>query len=272
MTLPLLGVALKRKDFDALAGWICEEGRTLELQDFMSWEMLGSDAAPVIESWRKALAPHSGLRGIHGPFVGLDVSSADPEVRAVVQKRCLQALEICETLGGTHMVVHSPFTHWHVQNRRCYPHIKPNMISAMADCLAPVLLRASETGCTVMLENCDDCDPRDPLDAIEAIAHPNLRASIDTGHADLVHSQYGAPPVVDFIFAAAAHLGHVHLQDVDGHADRHWHPGDGRINWPPVFRALGAVESLPRLILEVRSNLHLLPETVARLEAQGLAR
>jgi len=73
------------------------------------------------------------------------------------------------------------------------------------------------------------------------------------------------------IAAASGFLGHVHLQDVDGYADRHWHPGDGRIAWRPVFEALAVLEESPRLMLEVRTDLPRLPATVARLEAMGLA-
>ncbi|MCX7328327.1 MAG: TIM barrel protein, partial [Hyphomicrobiales bacterium] len=49
-------------------------------------------------------------------------------------------------------------------------------------------------------------------------------------------------------------LHHVHLQDSDGHADRHWNPGEGDIQWHAVFRALGRLSSDPRLILEVRDK------------------
>jgi sugar phosphate isomerase/epimerase len=271
MSLPILGLALTRKDFDGLRDWISADDRALELQDFVPWQALDAPE-DMIASWRTALAGHAGHLGIHGPFLGIDLCSVDPEARAVVQKRYLQGLAVCAALGATHMVIHSSFNHWMVNNRVNFPQIKPQMIEAAADSLAPVLARAAEIGCTLMLENCDDCDPQDRLDLIAALDHPNLMASIDTGHADIVHGLYGAPPVVDFIAAASGHLGHVHLQDVDGYADRHWHPGDGRIAWRPVFEALAALEEAPRLILEVHDNHARLPATVARLEAQGLAR
>lgn len=271
MTLPTLGLALQRKDFDPLADWIRRDARALELQDFVTWQRL-DNPADLVAAWRGALAGHEGAVGIHGPFFGLDLCTSDPEARAVVQKRYLQGLAICADLGATHMVIHSPFNHWLVNNRVNYPQIKPEMIAAAAECLAPVLARAADIGCTLMLENCDDCDPQDRLDVIAAVDHPNLRASIDTGHADIVHGRYNAPPVTDFIAVAGAHLGHVHLQDVDGYADRHWHPGEGRINWRAVFAALAGITARPRLILEVRRDLHRLPATVAWLESQGLAR
>lgn len=64
---------------------------------------------------------------------------------------------------------------------------------------------------------------------------------------------------------------HVHLQDVDGYADRHWHPGEGRIACGPVFAALAGLSEAPRLTLEVRQDLHRPPATVERLAALGLA-
>jgi sugar phosphate isomerase/epimerase len=118
-----------------------------------------------------------------------------------------------------------------------------------------------------MLENIDDTDPATRVDLVRQIDHPNLKISIDTGHADLAHNNYSAPPVNDFIAAASGVLGHVHLQDVDGYADRHWHPGEGHINWSPLLKALARLEETPRLILEVRRHTDQLPGTVSWLES-----
>jgi hypothetical protein len=105
-----------------------------------------------------------------------------------------------------------------------------------------------------MLENCDNTDPFARVDLARRIGHPKLKVSLDTGHADICHGRCDAPHVVDHVAAAAGELAHVHLQDVDGYADRHWHPGDGRIAWRPVFGALAALAERPRLTLEVRAR------------------
>lgn len=272
MTLPLLGAAIQRRDLDTLRDWIFEPARAIEIQDFVMPEIFAGDPSELIASYKRALDGHRGLRGIHGPFFGLDLSNPDREIRAVIQRRLLKGLEIAEALGGSHMVVHSPFTYWHVLNRDNYPAVADQMLNAMADCLAPVLVRAGEIGCTVMLENIDDTDPSARVRVVQAIDHPQLRVSLDTGHAELAHGRYGAPPVVDYVTQAGAWLGHVHLQDADGYADRHWHPGEGTIPWPAVFATLERSEASPRLILEVRDRLERLPATVKALEAQGLAR
>jgi sugar phosphate isomerase/epimerase len=64
-------------------------------------------------------------------------------------------------------------------------------------------------------------------------------------------------------------LAHVHLQDADGHADRHWQIGQGNILWPSVFAAIAALSVKPRLILEL-ADKNCIPASMAYLEAQGL--
>lgn len=272
MTMPpLLGLALTIDDFAPLADWICGPGRAIEIQDFVAPDVIAGDPWPLVEAWARLLPAHTGPRGIHGPFFGLDVANPDPDLRAIIRRRFLTGLAIAERLGATQMVIHSPFNWWQVLNRRNYAGLYQAMCQAAADCLAPVLARAADTGCILVIENLDDTDPEDRVRLVRQIGHPNLRVSLDTGHAELAHARYGAPAVVDFIAAAGDLLGHVHLQDVDGHADRHWHPGDGRIPWGPVLRALAAQPAPPRLILEVRDDRTRLPQTVARLSALGLA-
>lgn len=271
MTLPLLGTAVTLATYPPIRDWVCGPGRALEIQDFCGIGVLERDYSDLLTAWLTQLDGHSGPRGIHGPFFGLDISNPDAEMRAVIQKRMLQSLLVVEALNADLMVIHSPFNHWHQLNRANYVDVYPGLMDAAATCLAPVLARAAEIGCTLVLENCDDTDPVARVDLVRQIGHPNLQVSIDTGHADICHGRYDAPHVVDYIAAAAGYLDHVHLQDVDGYADRHWHPGDGRIAWQPVFGALATLKERPRLTLEVRSDLQRLPATVARLEGMGLA-
>ena len=73
-----------------------------------------------------------------------------------------------------------------------------------------------------------------------------------------------------FIRDAGLLLDHVHLQDVDGHADRHSPPGEGEIEWPAVFRAIADSGSSPHLVLELRDKAKM-TEGFAYLESLGLA-
>ncbi len=109
-------------------------------------------------------------------------------------------------------------------------------------------------GVTLVIENIEDKDPHSRVDLARSFNSEAVRVSIDTGHANYAHGSTGGPPVDYYVHAAGDMLHHVHLQDTDGHADRHWNPGEGLIRWTEVFRALGRITSKPRLILEVRDN------------------
>lgn len=265
MPLPTIGAAVRMRDMDALQDWIFTADRPIEIQDFVGAEVIAGDVSDLVAAWRTRLDGHRGPRGIHGPFFGLDLSNPDRAIRDIIAARLIKGVEIAAQLGADVMVVHSPFNFWHKLNYANYSFLRPGLMDACAECLAPVLDRAAGEGVTLVLENIDDTDPADRGDLVTRIGHANLKLSVDTGHADLAHANYGAPPVVDVLGAAGEHLAHVHLQDVDGHADRHWHPGDGRIHWRPVMEHLAGLGDPARLILEVRANLHRLPETADRL-------
>ena len=103
----------------------------------------------------------------------------------------------------------------------------------------------------------------------ESFNSKSVRVSVDTGHAHYAHVSTGAPPVDYYIDAAGDALAHVHIQDTDGYADRHWIPGDGTVRWPAVFRALGRLAVKPRLLLEVRDKTQI-RRAADYLEALGL--
>jgi len=270
-TMPRLGVAVQCQFFDTLGDWIFEHDRAIEIQDFTMPGVLAGDTLPLIEKYCKLLGGYAGDIGLHGPFIGFDIASSDAEIREIVQKRLLQGLEVAEALHATHMVVHSPFTQWHTQNVWNFEWIRPQMFEDAQATLAPAVERAENIGCTLVLENINDVDPSDRRLLADAIDSPRVKLSVDTGHAHLVHGSNGAPPVDYFLKDAGSMLAHVHLQDADGYADRHWVPGEGSILWTSVFDALASFDHQPRLIIEVFKNIHRIPGAVRAFEQAGLA-
>ena len=104
---------------------------------------------------------------------------------------------------------------------------------------------------------------------MESFNSSAVRLSIDTGHAHYAHGTNGAPPVDYYVRAAAGLLDHIHLQDADGYADRHWAIGEGTIRWHAVFRALAKLEEKPRLIMELRDKAGI-PASIGYLTREGL--
>ena len=257
-------------DIPGLRGWI--DGRDVEIRDFTVLGALSGTRWREIAAQVKAeFAGHSGRIGLHGPFLGFAIDQPDPDLRRIVQDRMLTALAALEMFGRQgHMVLHSPFTTWSGFNRGTEMDDQQGMIERTLDCLAPVVKRAEETGATLVIENCEDRDPMERVDLVRAFHSTAIQVSLDTGHAHYAHGSTAAPPVDAYVRAAGARLAHVHLQDADGVADRHWALGRGTIRWHGVFMALRELPAMPRLILEMAQAGDIL--TSARyLEREGLA-
>jgi len=270
MTPPVIGAALAVQDLAGFRDWLFEKNRDLELQSFAEPELLISgDWQDLVAEARRQLDGYNGRIGIHGPFWGLHLASPDPEIRALVTRRMMTALDICAALGATHMVIHSPYSTWDAHNLDLFPKARARTIEAAHDTLAGVVARAEDQGVVLVIENCEDRNPEDRKRLAESFGSDAVRLSIDTGHAHYAHGSTGGPPVDYFVRAAGEMLAHVHLQDADGYADRHWAIGEGTIRWHAVFAALGRIEARPRLILELRDKAGILP-SMAWLEAHGL--
>jgi sugar phosphate isomerase/epimerase len=270
MTLPIVGAALDHQDLEAHRAWLLEAPRDLEIQSFVDAEVLDSDWSGLAAETLRLIDGHEGRRGIHGPFWGFTIASFDPEVRRLVNRRLHQSLDVCAAIGGDHVVIHSPFTTWGYNHRGLSQRDHDRMVAAVADTLKPVLQRAEGMGIAFVLENIEDIDPADRANLCAELGWQALGLSVDTGHAHYAHRSTKAPPVDFFVSSAGSRLAHVHLQDADGYADRHWQIGHGTILWESVFAAIAATKSRPRLILELRDKAGVIP-SARYLEALGLA-
>ena len=268
---PVVGAAVKLESLETHRDWILERQRDVELQMFIDAEVLNGDWSGRADRVRALLDGHTGRLGLHGPFWGLSVVGLDPEVRMVVQKRLDQALDVAQAVGGDQIVIHSPVNLWTQMNFAVVPHRRQWFLDRIAETLRPALTRAESQGVTFVLENIEDADPAARRHLIDQIGSPALALSIDTGHAHWAHVATGAPPVDAFVMDAGTQLQHVHLQDADGQADRHWPIGMGTINWAAVFAALARSAPQARLILELEDHDGIRP-SAERLETLGLVR
>lgn len=269
--LPLsIGAALTLPDLPDHLDWLREGNRDLEIQDFCDPGPLPADWRERVEKIRSLLDGWSGRLGLHGPFYGLDLATPDPDVRKVVQHRLDERLDVCATLGADQMVIHSPVTTWHHFNRHNSPGGEAALLERLDATLRPALRRAESQGVELVLENIEDADPLDRLRLVTALGSPALHISLDTGHAHYAHTVTQGPPVDYYVAAAGVRLAHVHLQDADGRADRHWAPGQGTVPWGAVFAALARLDARPRLVLEL-ADARKISEGFQWLVSRGLA-
>lgn len=269
MTPLKIGACLTPYEIDAHRDWLFGADRDLELQGFSQHADLTTEFEDRIADAKAALNGFTGRLGIHGPFEGLDMDNKDPELRPLITARFLKALEACDRVGGRQMVLHSPYGRWYAQNRLNNRDYAEKKLARIHDIMMPVVKAAEEAGITLVIENIVDVDPAMRREMVDSFNSDAIALSIDTGHAHLARCMSGAPPVDYFVRDAGDQLAHVHLQDLDGHADRHWAPGEGEIHWPEVFRALSDCASEPHLVLELRRKSDI-PAGFAYLESLGL--
>lgn len=267
--LPVIGAALMTEDLPSFRDWILDKQRDVEVQSFFFPQVLTGDWTPLAEATRRHLQGHTGRLGIHGPFMGFDLDSHDPEVAAIAAKRLDQALDVCAAIGASQMVLHSPYTTWNFHNFENRPGAREEKIERCHRIMAAAVKRAGDQGVTLVIENIQDIDPDDRLILAQSFDSDAVRLSIDTGHAMYAHGRTGAGPVDYYVRRAGNWLDHVHLQDADGHADRHWAIGRGSVPWHAVFDALADLTSRPRLLLELKRSADI-PVSMTWIEAQGL--
>ncbi|ASP21565.1 xylose isomerase-like TIM barrel [Antarctobacter heliothermus] len=270
MTPLRIGACLQASEIAPHRDWLFDAERDVEIQDFMSHAALTSEFEERIAAAVKALDGHSGRRGIHGPFEGLDIDNKDAELRPLITKRFLKALEAADRIGARQMVLHSPYTLWYQNNLLASPHYAEKKLTRIHEIMAPVVRSAETHGITLVIENIHDVDPATRRKMVESFGSDAIALSIDTGHAQLARRMTGAPPVDYFVRDAGDRLAHVHLQDLDGFADRHWPPGEGEIEWAAVFAALSDCNATPHLVLELQDP-EKIPQGFGHLQALGLA-
>ena len=107
--LPTVGAAMPISALETYREWLIAGQRDLEIQDPFAPEVLDGNWQPLLQQARTLLDGFTGRLGIHGPFMSLTLLARDPKIRTVVTDRLRQGVEFAQALGGTHMVVHSPF-------------------------------------------------------------------------------------------------------------------------------------------------------------------
>ncbi|CAA9412551.1 MAG: hypothetical protein AVDCRST_MAG22-1942 [uncultured Rubrobacteraceae bacterium] len=254
--LPTLGVSLDVARLAEHRDWIMGAGRDVELRDPSYPETLDNGWRQLAEQARSVLDGYAGRLGVHGPFMDLSTMARDSLVRKVAMDRFRQGLEFAAEVGASHMVIHSPFAALGANpfTRHSSGPKLDEEVCAAQEALGETLSLAEENGCTLVMENIHDTNPGPLITLVRSFGSPNMRLSLDTGHAFIAH-RLGAPPPDQWVREAGDTLHHLHLQDTDGNADRHWEPGDGGVNWFALFEALAELDHSPRLILEVENPL-----------------
>ena len=193
------------------------------------------------------------IRSFHLPFYTeetVDPAALDPGVRRRTAELHARYVGIAASMGARIAVVH--------------PGLEPvadadraERLARSKESMAALAEVGAEEGVTICVENLPrSCLGNRAAELAEIVAvDPRLRVCFDTNH--LLGESHA-----DFLAALGPLIATTHVSDYDFANERHWLPGEGRIDWRALADGLDAIGYADAFNYELdfRGN----PKTVAR--------
>lgn len=218
---------------------------------------------------RIGLAAHS----IHGPFRGLDLTSADGGVRRRAVSTLSRVIELAADIDCPFVVVHvdgAGDTADGVDGTRDAFIHRAEAVERAAAALTVLCKHAEDLNVTVLIENQPDASGKrfgarvaDLLELITMVGAPNIGICFDVAHAVVSTGDWAAE-----LKAALPHVRSVHASDTDGDADSHLPLGHGGIDWDRVVAVLDEAGFDGGFVLEVAGGEEALEQSLDRLRAE----
>lgn len=162
-----------------------------------------------------------------GPFEDIDISRTELAEQSIAYFESL--IQKAAAIGIHIFVIHPSGEPIAESDRPARMTCAKKSLSKLADL-------AKKYGAVIAVENLPrTCLGRDSRDMLELIsAHPDLKVCFDTNHL------LGEDPV-EFIRKVGKHFITLHVSDYDFLNERHWLPGEGKMDWIGTLSALESV-------------------------------
>ena len=171
------------------------------------------------------------LWSFHLPFWGytpIDAASHDEDVRNQTVELWKNYIKLAGEIGIKKFIAH-PSAEPKSEDEK----IRAKEIEYSMDTLAKVAEYAQTFGAVVCVENLPrTCLGRNAEELLKITsAHPNLKICFDTNHL-LMQDTF------EFIDLAHEKIATLHVSDYDYVDERHWLPGEGKVDWHKVYNKL----------------------------------
>jgi len=219
-----------------------EQELGIEMMTFAFADVLDGDWMSLAAQYRTLLRDVPGMLAMHGPFMDMASGSPDKRINQVCVERYQHAIRIGAELGVELIIFHANFIaaihtdeyrlSWHARNIAFW---------------APMADYARQHGLTIAIENMWEFDPNIIGDVINEIAHPNLKACLDVGHAHL----FGEVPFEEWLKELEPVLVHTHMNNNNGKVDIHRAFTDGVLDYHKILPQIRALQMPPSITLEM---------------------
>lgn len=211
---------------------------------------------PYYELKKSAEAAGIRLWSYHLPFCGAEkhnIANPNRLERREAVRRHKSRLEVAALMGIHHAVIHPCWEPVPVE-----PHARALCMEAAQASLAEL----ADVSAALDIVLCVEDLPRSCLgnrssEILELLsADSRLRCCFDTNHLL-------GEPIADFIRAVGPNIETVHMSDYDFTNERHWLPGEGKIDWLELMDELDATGYSGPILFEV--SPHANSKTIKRL-------
>lgn len=243
--VPKFGLSISSKYFmeDESAGGLEPIVRGLAAAGIRACELSAKHVEPPadVAVVRSVLDRHGvQARTIHPPIGETNLGALDEDQRQASVAEISACFEPFAALGGGAAIVHPSGSgvapnrslEWDEGNRAAH-------LDAFRRSLDELLRMAETLGIRLACENMPSHGRPRPgvqMEEVRAVidGYPHeVGLCLDTGHAYMS----GLDPAAEARIAGERLMA-LHLQDTDGVEDRHWMPGQGKVNWAQLYAAL----------------------------------
>lgn len=208
------------------------------LPDFIN---IDTNFDEIVNKLKMALDSFEDEKTLHAMFFDLSIASQDGAIRHISRKRHSQSLEIAKSINATTLVFHSGYKT--MKHKISQDKFKETSIEYWRE----FIKEFEDSNITAAIENVLEPDPTLILEIINGVNSPNLKASIDTGHANLISSI----EVPTWIKQYGNHLHHMHIHNNFGDDDAHSSILNGTLDFEKIFNELIKMDLKPKIVFEI---------------------
>ncbi len=179
------------------------------------------------------------LWSFHLPFMKADIASLDDEYRISLVAKLSEYIKNAAAIGIKTIVIHPSYEPYSEDERAMRMEQAKKSLKSLAE-------SAQNEGVRLAVENLPrTCLGRNSDEIMDLIsAHPELKVCFDTNHLLDESSD-------DFIEKLGDKIVTIHVSDYDFKNERHWFPGEGKIDWIKLINKLKEVEYKGPFLYEI---------------------
>lgn len=231
-----------KKDFNKVRELAEQLNTGIEISRFYDFYNIDDNYEKTLNEMKNVFSDFKQGLTVHAFFFNLSVVSRDKAIKEISIRRSEQSLRAALELKAETLVFHTGFNAFlkHNDSKKLFTE---NYIIFWKD----FIKNFEKENLIAVLENVQEHDPDFINNIIKEVNSPNLKASIDTGHAN-IHSKL---PVVEWIKGYNKNLHHMHLHNNFGDDDSHNSLLKGNIDFEEILKTLKNNNLTPQIVFEI---------------------